>query len=64
MVFIAFSICWSSRVPELYVTKGYLDDLLESYSSKAMPHNPFASVGYGHTRDVPQTGWHFYLKNL
>lgn len=64
MVFIAFSICWSSRVPELYVTTGCLDDLIESYSSKAMPHKPFASVGCGHAHHIPQTVWHFSLKIL
>lgn len=64
MVFIAFSICWSSRVPELSVTKGCLDDLIESYSSKAMPRKPFTSVGCGHARHIPQTSWHFYLKTL
>lgn len=53
MVFIAFSICWSSRVPELCAATGCWDDLLESYSSKAMPHKSFASVGYGHAHHIP-----------
>lgn len=40
MVFIAFSICSSSRVPKLCVTKGCLQDLIGSYSSKAMAPKP------------------------
>lgn len=54
MVFIVFSICWSSRVPKLYVTKGCSDDLIGSYSSKATAHKPFSSMGYGHARQFSQ----------
>lgn len=59
MVFIAFSICCSSRVPKLYVTKGCLDDLIGSYFSKAMALKPFASMGYEHTHHFLQATLHF-----
>lgn len=64
MVFIAFSICWSSRVPKLYVTKGCLDDLIGSCSSNAMAPKPFASMDCGHARHFSQAALHFELKTL
>jgi len=59
MVFIAFSICWSSRVPKLYVTTGCLDDLIGSYSAKAIAPKPFASMDDGRTHHFQHTAFHF-----